>query len=76
MPLFYIPSIETVWLPYEEYILWYYLHPDNLAAAKNISHALVANPDTPQWMRESVASNWVTFFCPNCDEPGTVSRKH
>jgi hypothetical protein len=66
LPLFHISSVESIWLPYEEYILWYYLHPDHLLAAKNVARVLITNPETPDWVKDSVLANWATFFCPEC----------
>lgn len=66
LPLFYVPWIERIGLPYEEYILWYSLHPDHLIAAKSIFESLTTYPDTPDWMKESVSSNWANLFCPDC----------
>lgn len=61
-PLFYDTDIVSLFLPYEESILWYYLHPKPQVSIQSLCFYLLNHERVPVWIKDVVQDNKEKFY--------------
>lgn len=62
LPLFYESDVEEFLLPYEEFMCWYYVHPNDRLQVKSLKERLLNNDNLPPELVESVRRNYDQFY--------------
>ena len=62
LPLFYDTRIEEYLLPFQEFMLWYYLHVNYRGQVHELAAYLLTNPAVPEHIRQCVHTNYEKFY--------------
>lgn len=62
IPLFYDTNMEEYHLPFQEFMLWYYIHTKYRGAVKELAKYLLNHPKLPSNMRDCVKVNYDKFY--------------
>ena len=62
LPLFYEPLMAEVFVPFEEWLLWYHIHPKFRLQVKDLTEYLLSNTKASDTLKECVQKNNQEFY--------------
>jgi len=61
-PLFYETDVADYLLPFEEFMLWYHIHPKDRTQVQDLTHRLLSNPKLPDHLQSCVQCNYSKHY--------------
>lgn len=61
-PLFYETNVARFLVPFEEFMLWYHIHPHYRTEVERLALRLMQDKDIPSHIKDCVRSNYNTFY--------------
>jgi glycosyltransferase involved in cell wall biosynthesis len=65
LPLFFEVDVEDYLLPFEEFMLWYHIHPNYRVHVKDLAKYLMEHPRASNHIKDCVKTNFLKFYSEN-----------